>query len=161
MTGMRYAWTTCNIPQTSMFLSLKSFLRKFVSMHHNTCGWWWSKHRHLFWDLVIQPFWSFEVLHLFIVVKTDILHTVVVQRTISRKYVKATGWSKETVSFNFFLMELKCTKNGLTQWFFQGNLGRFWYFDVPKGPGEKKTAFQGYAKIVQIGVDHFLYFLAF
>ena len=84
MTDMRYAWTTWNIPQTSIFLSLKSFWRKFVSMHHNTCGWWWSKHRHLFWDLVIQPFWSFEVLHLFIVVKTDIMHTVVVQRTISK-----------------------------------------------------------------------------
>ena len=33
------------------------------------------------------------------------------------------------------MMELKSTKNGN---FFVGNIGRFLYFDVSKGPGEKK-----------------------
>ena len=32
--------------------------------------------------------------------------------------------------------------------FLQGNLGRFWYFDVSKGPGEKNPVFQGCAKVV-------------
>ena len=32
--------------------------------------------------------------------------------------------------------------------FLQGNLGRFWYFDVSKWPGEKNPIFQGSAKLV-------------
>ena len=55
-----------------------------------------------------------------------------------------TGWSRETVTLNFSRMELKSTNDGLPQW----NLGRFWYFDVAKGPGEKNPAFQGCPKIV-------------
>ena len=55
-----------------------------------------------------------------------------------------TGWSRETVTLNFSRMELKSTNDGLPQW----NLGRFWYFDVSKGPGEKNPVFQGCAKVV-------------
>ena len=55
-----------------------------------------------------------------------------------------TWWSRETVTLNFSRMEVKSTNNGLPLW----NLGRFWYFDVAKGPGEKTPAFQGCAKIV-------------
>ena len=32
--------------------------------------------------------------------------------------------------------------------FLQGNLGRFWYFDISKGPCEKNPVFQGCAKVV-------------
>ena len=37
----------------------------------------------------------------------------------------------------------KVQKMVYPNYFFQGNLGRFWYFDVPIGPGEKNTRLQG------------------
>ena len=56
----------------------------------------------------------------------------IIKKTKVERIYSCTGWSKETVNCNFSLMEIKSTKNGIAQRFFQGNLGMFWYFDVPK-----------------------------
>ena len=59
-----------------------------------------------------------------------------------------TGWSWATVFYDFYLTGIKNTKLAKPNHFCEDFIWTFWYFDIPKGPGEKIPSFQGCAKMV-------------
>ena len=50
----------------------------------------------------------------------------------SIRYIRYTGWSKETVNCNFSLMELKSAKNGPAQWFLSRKFSEVLIFWCPR-----------------------------
>ena len=59
-----------------------------------------------------------------------------------------TGWSKETVNYNFSLTDLKDTKYGITQYFLESWYSLVLIFGCLKWVRQKNPAFQCCAKMV-------------